>query len=80
MGNPGPDREYDDDEILAFIHQSYGPVVGTADVADHFGITGEGARKYLSRLEEEGFIESTGIGRATVWWLTPAGERRVAPG
>jgi predicted transcriptional regulator len=80
MARPGPDRDLDEDEILKFINQSFGPAVGTKDVADKFDVTGEGARKYLKRLRDGGYLENRKVGRAQIWWLTTKGEQRVDPG
>jgi predicted transcriptional regulator len=76
---PGPKRELDDDEILQYISQEYGPAVGTGDVADYFDVTNQGAKKYLDRLSDEGFINTRKVGRARIWWLTEMGEKRVSP-
>lgn len=78
MGERGPGRELDDDKIMAFIWDSYGPAVGTSDIAEHFDVTDQTVRNYLTRLKEEGYVESRKVGRATAWWLTTDGERRIA--
>jgi len=77
MAKPGPDRELDEDNILEFINGAYSPAVGSVDVADHFDVTDEGARKYLRRLDDSGFIDSRKIGRSKIWWLTNKGEQRI---
>ena len=76
---PGPDRELDDDEILKYIHDEYSPAVGTADVAEEFGVTQQSAYNYLTRLQSEGYVESRKVGRANAWWLTDKGKKRIAP-
>lgn len=76
---PGPNPSLDDIEILQFISDSYGPAVGTADIAEHFDVKTQTASKYLNRLSEGGFVETRKVGRARIWWLTPAGEREISP-
>jgi Mn-dependent DtxR family transcriptional regulator len=77
MAKPGPERELNEDNILEFINGAYSPAVGTSDVAEYFNVTGEGARKYLDRLQEGGCVDSRKIGRSKIWWLTDEGEKRI---
>lgn len=66
--------------ILAFVKardQAYVP-----EVAAHFGVTHEGARKQLARLEREGWMESRlvqdGVGRPRhVYHVTAAGDHQL---
>lgn len=78
MGDRGPGREIDEDEILAFIYDAYGPVVGTADIEEHFGVSDQTVRNYMDDLKDADLVDSRQVGRATAWWLTTSGERRVA--
>lgn len=76
---PGPDRELDDVDILQFVSDAYGPAVGTSDVASHFDVRTQTASNYLNRLHKEGLLDTRKVGRARIWWLTPAGEREISP-
>lgn len=66
--------------VLAFLKQSNGG--GVADVAEHLGISYEGARQHLTQLEKEGTVERRVLraARATAgrpltrYVLTPAGD------
>ena len=45
-----------------------GPVVGSADVANHLGCTRDTARRKLDLLEKRGLVASRMVGRTKVYW------------
>lgn len=75
---PGPERQLDDDEILSYISEAYGPAVGTSDVAGYFEVETQTAKNYLDRLADEGYVNTRKVGRARIWWLTDAGDLRAS--
>jgi len=75
---PGPDRELDDIDVLGAIRDTYGPAVGTADVADELGVRRQTVDKYLRRLVDEGYVRTRKVGRSRVWWLSDEGELELA--
>jgi|AntDeeMinimDraft_5_1070356.scaffolds.fasta_scaffold00220_34 predicted ArsR family transcriptional regulator len=45
-----------------------GPVLGSADVANHLGCTRDTARRKLDLLEKRGLVDSRMVGRTKVFW------------
>jgi len=76
---PGPDRELDDDEILAVIALTRDRYAGTSELADYFDVTTEGIRTYLERLTDAGYLRTRTIGQTKTWTLTDTGEQHVSP-
>jgi CTP-dependent riboflavin kinase len=63
-----------DEEILAYIAESYAPVVGASEVADEFDYsTIKGARKRLKQMQEKGYLDNKKLGQVAAWWITDAG-------
>jgi DeoR/GlpR family transcriptional regulator of sugar metabolism len=61
-------------EILALLDRVRGPVIATADVAEHFDSTTEGARRKLNDLCDSGRLDRRKVGGTRVYWRTDAGD------
>jgi Mg-chelatase subunit ChlD len=57
-----------EDEILALLDRVPGPVIATADVADHFDSTTEGARRKLNDLCDRDVLDRRKVGGTRVYW------------
>lgn len=67
---PGPKPSVTDDEILAVFRETSDPVLSTAEVTEKVSLKRRSVYDRLTRLAEEGQLESKQIGgRNTVWWL-----------
>lgn len=56
------------DDIVNTFDAVDGPVITSADVADHLDCTTEAARQKLKRLVEEGALARRRTGRIFVYW------------
>jgi len=45
-----------------------GPVILSADVADHFGVTPETARRKLKQLSDQGVLNRRKVSRRVIYW------------
>jgi Mn-dependent DtxR family transcriptional regulator len=75
---PGPDPQHGDLEVLRAVSDTYGPAVGTSEVAEHLDVKTQTAAKYLNRLSDAGLVHTRKIGRVRVWWLSDRGQRELA--
>lgn len=74
----GQTPEVSDTKLLQTVYLSPDPIVTAGEIADRTGYTRQAVNYRFSRLEEEGLLQSRAVGaRATVYWLTDAGERRI---
>lgn len=78
MTKPGPDRTATDENILIAIRDHYAPAVGTSDIAETVGVARQTVDLRLRDLLEEGYVDSTKIGRSRIWWLTSKGRRSLS--
>ncbi|MFP4530041.1 MAG: hypothetical protein ACLFNC_01980 [Halodesulfurarchaeum sp.] len=60
-------------EILDLFERLPGPVIATADVAEHFDTTTEGARRKLNDLCEDGLLDRRKVGGTRVYWRNGKG-------
>ena len=56
------------DEVLEFVKNSDERFVTTAEVADAFDSSLEGARYHLKKLHSSNQIKKKSTGNATAWW------------
>ena len=70
---PGPSPSVSDEALIRAVLEAYPPALGTPDIAEKVDLSGEATRRHLSRLEENGYLETDKLGSVRVWWVTPAG-------
>ena len=70
---PGPSPSVSDEALLRAVLEAYPPALGTPDVAEKIDLSGEATRRHLSRLEEDGYLNTDKLGSVRVWWVTPDG-------
>lgn len=75
---PGPDREATDERILKAIRDAYPPAVGTSDIAEEIGVSRQTVDRHLRDLVEEGYVNTSKIGRVRAWWLSDEGRKILA--
>jgi len=74
----GATPEISDTELLREVYLSPDPIVTTSELADRTGYSRQAVNYRFQNLIEEGLLTSRDVGsRATVYWLTDAGERRL---
>lgn len=79
MSGPGRKKETADDEILREIALHPEPVITAGELAERVGMTSAGVNKRLTELVDEDLVVRKEVGaRAVIYWLSTAGERRVA--
>lgn len=66
------EREYSDEEFVRAVREN--APVGTGDVAEYVGCHHKLAYKRLTRLEDEGVVESQKVGRSLIWSLRESGD------
>lgn len=67
-------RTVTDDEIVEWMHESPDPAFTTPEIAEEFGMTPEGMRNRLKKLEEDGRIEVKTPGSQTKIWYVEKGQ------
>jgi len=74
----GATPEISDTELLREVYLSPDAIVTTGELADRTGYSRQAVNYRFQNLIEEGLLTSRDVGsRATVYWLTDAGERRL---
>ena len=56
------------EDVLNVFATVDGPVVLSADVADHFGVTRETARRKLRQLYDRGELSRRKVSRRVIYW------------
>ena len=65
--------QYDDDDILHFLIESFPEPVVNQEVADAIGCSKSTAFYRLNDLQDDGLIRSKKVGaKAVVWWINPS--------
>ena len=74
---PGPDRSVTTDGVVLAMYRTYGPAVGTSEIAEQLGVSRQAVDNRLREMETNGLVLSRKIGRSRAWWLSDRGERRA---
>lgn len=70
MPRPGPEPRVADEELIAAVEASETPIACARAVADRVGLSRQATTSRLTRLADEGVIESGRVGEATpVYWV-----------
>lgn len=56
------------EDVLEVFDTVDGPVIFSADVADHFGVTRETARRKLKQLSNQGELDRRKVSRRVIYW------------
>jgi Mn-dependent DtxR family transcriptional regulator len=80
MGGPDRDDEtgrftetYPREEFIEALKEE-GGMAGTTDIAENVGVIRETAYKKLSRMEDDGLVQSKKVGNSLVWMTTDENE------
>ena len=72
----GRPEDTTDNEILDFFRESGDLVFSTGEVADALSYSQPGMFKRLTKLEEDGKVESKKLGGTKAWWLAESERER----
>lgn len=70
VGMAGRPEDTTDEEILDFFRDAEDLVFSTGEIASALSYSQPGMFKRLSKLEEEGKVESKKLGGTKAWWIS----------
>jgi len=74
----GATPEISDIELLREVYLSPDPIVTTTELAERTGYSRQAVNYRFQNFIEDGLLQSRDVGsRATVYWLTDAGQRQL---
>lgn len=77
MAKRGADRTVSDERILLEFLLSPDPALFTSEVSEPLPLSRQRINDLLDQLESDGFVTSKTASGRRLWWLTPAGTKRV---
>lgn len=80
MATSGVELDDTEQAILDFVEDRPGAFVGTAEVADHIGMTNNGASYRLKELKKKGWLDSRQPSRDEVWYIPETQPESSQPG